>query len=1035
MKLLRISNLLILCLCLVGIAHGQETTGVIEGTVVDAQGARVAGATVLVEGNAFSRTISTDDNGYYKILQVPAGKYSITTSAPNFATERSEDVRVTLGRATTADIRLNAGDVSANVVITAADVAAIDTSSNRIQTNITTDIINATPKGTRMDSVLQLSGATRQEPLSRGYQVDGSSGAENTFVIDGSEVTNFRTGQLRDNNNLPFQFVQEVQVKSSGFDAEFGGATGGVINVVTKSGGNDFHGEFGMQFETSNLSARQNLTGKINNSDPQYQANPLIQGTSASVLSYINPPGDNFLNTYPSGTISGPILKNRLWFLVSASPQFYSSSRAFQFSNGQTVDYNRNLRNDYEFARLDSSITNNLRVSGTFTYSPQREHGQIPSYTTSAPPSNDFSQLGGRVAANNVTGSGVWTPTAKLVISARFGRNYLNEKDSSYGVPAGPRIRCLNGGSPAGVPATNPCASGFNSTSDITTTVKDISTRKTFDADAAYLVDSLLGRHNFKFGYQLNKLSNDVDQGYFGIGEVRLFWGQSDRGIGPGTCPSGPCQSYGYGYLQDFGTVGLASSTNTALYVQDSWQPTSRLTLNLGLRMENEDVPSFSENAQAIKFGWGSKLAPRLGFAYDVFGNGRMKVFASYGQFYDRFKYQLPRGSFGGDKLLRYFFPLADPNYTTYTRAYTLAHTLVGPLDFRVPSNDPSDNRVDPNLKPARQTEFTVGSEYGLTNNMVLSGRYTRKNLDRTIEDVGFIDAAGNENFFIANPGMGIVSQPFAPGLPASPLAERLYNAMELRLDRRFSNNYFFNVSYTFSRLTGNYSGLSSSDEPDALGVGRSSPNVNRFFDLPFLGFNTNGQPDNGLLATDRPHVVKVFGSYTLDWKNAFGHRLDGSGTNSTEFGASFIGMSGTPLSTRVQLYGAYTFLNTRGDLGRTPAFTQTDFQLTHTVKLGGDGRYALKFDLNLLNALNENNVLSVWTQVSPDSLTAGNFGISNANGLGELNTFRAVFNGGLTNQILAGLANGSVARDARFNQPLTRQIPRQVRFGFRFVF
>jgi len=1035
MNLFRISKVLILCLCLAGIAYGQETTGVIEGTVVDAQGARIAGASVLVEGNAFSRTVTTDPSGYYKIIQVPAGTYSITTSAPNFASERSENIKVTLGRATNADITLNAGEVSANVVITSADVAAIDTSSNRIQTNITTDIINATPKGTRVDSVLQLSGATRQEPLSRGYQVDGSSGAENTFVIDGSEVTNFRTGQLRDTNNLPFQFVQEVQVKSSGFDAEFGGATGGVINVVTKSGGNEFHGEFGMQFEASSLSARQTLTGKVNNSDPQYQANPLIQGTSAAVLSYINPPGDSFLNTYPSGTISGPIIKDRLWFLASAAPQFYSSNRDFLFPNGRSVHYRRNLRNDYEFARLDSSITDNLRLSGTFTYSPQREHGQIPSYTTAAPPSNDFSQLGGRVAANNVTAGGVWTPTSKLVISARFGRNYLNEKDSSYGVPVGPRIRCLNGGSPAGVPATNPCASGFNSTSDITKTSKDISIRKTLEADASYLVDSLAGRHNFKFGYQLNKLSNDVDQGYFGIGEVRLFWGQSDRGIGPGVCPSGPCTSYGYGYLQDFGTVGLASSTNTALYAQDSWQPTARLTLNLGLRLENEDVPSFSENGQAIKFGWGSKLAPRLGFAYDVLGNGRMKIFASYGQFYDRFKYQLPRGSFGGDKLLRYFFPLADPNYTTYTRAYSLAHTLVGPLDFRVPSNDPADNRVDPDLKPARQTEFTVGSEYGLSNDWVVSGRYTRKNLDRTIEDVGFIDGAGNENFFIANPGMGLVSQPFAPGLPASPLAKRLYNAMELRVDKRFSNSYFFNASYTYSRLTGNYSGLSSSDEPDALGIGRSSPNVNRFFDLPFLGFNTNGEPDNGVLATDRPHALKLFGSYTLDWKDFFGHQLDGSGSNSTEFGASFIGLSGTPLSTRVQLYGAYTFLNTRGDLGRTQAFTQTDFQLTHTLKLAGDGRYALKFDLNLLNAFNENNVLSVWTQVSPDSLTAANFGISNAGGLGELNTFRAVFNGGLTNQILQGLANHSIARDARFNEPLTRQIPRQIRFGFRFVF
>ncbi len=387
-----------------------------------------------------------------------------------------------------------------------------------------------------------------------------------------------------------------------------------------------------------------------------------------------------------------------------------------------------------------------------------------------------------------------------------------------------------------------------------------------------------------------------------------------------------------------------------------------------------------------------------------------------------------------GDRFLRYFFPLADPNYTTYTRAYALGHTLVGPLDFRVPSNDPADNRVDPDLKAARQTEFTVGAEFGLTNNLVLSGRYTRKNLDRTIEDVGFIDALGNENFFIANPGLGIVSQPFAPGLPASPLAKRLYNAMELRLDKRFSKNYFFNVSYTYSRLTGNYSGLSSSDEPDGLGVGRSSPNVNRFFDLPFLGFNTNGQPDNGVLATDRPHALKMFGSYTFDWKN-FLSRLDSKGANSTEIGASFIGLSGTPLSSRVQLYGAYTFLNTRGDLGRTPMFTQTDFQLTHTIKLAADGRFALKFDVNLLNAFNENNILSVFTQISPDSLTAGNFGISDATGLGELNTFRAVFAGGLTSQIQAGLANGSIARDARFNQPLTRQIPRQIRFGFRFVF
>ena len=112
------------------------------------------------------------------------------------------------------------------------------------------------PKGTGFASLLKTVPGTRPETRTGGYSVDGASGGENVFVIDGQEVTNYRTGTLNDTYNVPTQFVREVQVKSSGFDAEFGGATGGVISVVTKGGSNDLHGEFGIQFETPKLEWR-----------------------------------------------------------------------------------------------------------------------------------------------------------------------------------------------------------------------------------------------------------------------------------------------------------------------------------------------------------------------------------------------------------------------------------------------------------------------------------------------------------------------------------------------------------------------------------------------------------------------------------------------------------------------------------------------------------------------------------------------------------------------------------------------------------
>ncbi len=1046
----------------------QETTGTIDGTVSDSTGAVIPGATVKIQGKAFSRTVTANNEGFFRVLAVPPGDYTVTATANGFKSSDATRATVTLGEATPVNFSLSAAGATATVDVSGS-VAAIDTSSSRVQDNITEKRFEEIPKGENFTSVLQTASGVQNESKGAGIQIEGSSGAENTFIVDGQEVTNFRTGQLNSNNNLPFSLIQEVQIKKGGFEAEHGGATGGVITLVTKRGGNEFNGSVGTSFRTSKLEQPNALVDPrvsvttLSNTENANLPQHSILNPDPDTLTYFNAgrdfPGDDYNFFFPSVSIGGPIVKDKLWFFTAYNVQNLKIERTVDHPGGPTENYRRTERRDYGFARLDSQIGDNLNLNGSFTYNPIKVHGDLDAVTPLAggPASNGtltgaafLDNTGGRRSSTTYNFGGVWTNN-NWIISSRYGENALNERLGSYGIPTGiERVRCITGNTGvAGVSGAGTCSSGFSSVPTVFATNKDISRRKTFDADATVIINNFGGRHNLKFGYQLNRLSNDVDQGYVSTGEIRFFYGRSSRGFG--TVDGG----VGYVYLQNFGAFGATSSDNQALYVQDSWT-TGRLTINAGLRIEKEDVPSFSATGVPIVFGWGDKPAPRLGFAYDVLGNGKWKVYGGFGWFYDRFKYELPRGSFGGNTFTRHYVTIqgSNPDYTdpAYTKAGLIATATATQnggkpaiFDFRVPSNDPADNRVDPDLLAARQTGIDFGTEYELRDNWVIGGRYVHKHLDRTIEDVGIFDAQGNENFFIANPGLGVVANPFFPGYAATPLAERKYDGFEVSLNKRFSSNYFFNTSYTYSRLFGNYSGLASSDEN-----GRSSPNVNRFFDLPFLGFDADGNPDNGRLATDRPHIFKFNGGYTFDW--------NGSKTNSTDFKAFFIGQSGTPISTRVGFYGANTFLNGRGDLGRTETYTQTDFAATHKYKFGRDSKFTLAFDVDVLNLFGERNVVNRFATIFGSDLSSADVTAQLPNVTDELTFIGQIFNGGLASQIrnlnqlgdaanTAGQCNAATANmgmvdpncayktDARYNQPRQFQLPRSIRFGFRLIF
>jgi outer membrane receptor protein involved in Fe transport len=930
-----------------GLATAQERFGGLTGIVTDATGAVLPGATVTITSKTTgaARTLVTSSDGLYNAPDLDPGRYTMVVELSGFAKVSMEDVAVSLGKTLKVDAQLKVGDMTEVVQVQADARPAIDTRSTLVSHNVTAEEIDRMPKGRSFQSLAMTAPSVNSGEIEGGFQVNGASGAENAFTVDGVVTNSLINGSSR--QNTVFEYLQEVQVKTTGIAAEYGGALGGVISAVTKSGGNTFRGEGHYLYEGSGLSAGPVKRLVLNPSDDvtvTYE-----QDTKA-------PDHRNELG----GSLGGPIVKDKMFFFGSYSPRFNRRTNEYRFSNGTE---NGEIARKQTLTQLFGKVTyssSRITASGSALFTPTTSEGTLPAYngagenilTSSAAANSVNLQRGFEQTQTNTSGNVDIVLSNSSFLSARGGYFYDNYNDTGIPNTTNYTYQTSSVGL-AGVPPNLQGPIQTQNTPRALIVEQDETTRGFFNLDYNNAFHAG-GYHTLKAGFGFQNTVNDAQQAYPG-GYVDIFWDRSFSFQG-----STPARgTYGYYAVNNRGVQGRAGADILSLYVQDQWTLGDRLTLNVGLRAENETVPSFREGIDAMAFGWGDKIAPRLGAAYDVRGDGKFKVYGSWGRYYDWTKYELPRGSYGGDTWQIYYRALDTLDLASLNLSNMPGADLwVVPGSFR-DRRVPNFDSTDPDIKPMFQDSTSIGTEYQIGSDMVFGTHYVHNNLGRTIEDIGAVDASGNEAYIIGNPGEGLAEFQFPSG--ATPVGQplpkpkRQYDAIEFTLSKRFSNNYFWSASYVYSRLYGNYSGIAASEEistpttgvssataqQQAGSIARPGGNANRAWDIDELFWDAHGNLDVlGRLPTDRPNVVKLYGSYMAP----FG----------TQFGVNFYGGSGTPLSTYV-VTGNQTnvFVNGRGDMGRTDVLTRTDFLVSHELKLG-NGNKRLRLELNLLNAFNQ---------------------------------------------------------------------------------
>lgn len=846
--------------------HAQDYTNInASGRIVDTTDKPIAAATIVVtsESQGFSRSTTTDASGSFTISQIPAGLYAFEIRAEGYAPYREAGIRLAINNSAnvfklvpTAPAGSIAAEDNNDIVVTGTRTAVAD--FDRTTTGAVLEVADLAariPVSRDLASIIRLAPGTGSGDSFFGdaTAISGASVAENVFYVNGLNITDFRRGIS--SVAVPFEFYNTVEVKTGGFQAEFGRATGGVVNAITRSGSNTFHAGIVATYEPDRLrSTSPNTAAEDNDSDTRMIADASIYA-------------------------SGPVIKDRLFFYGLFNP------RLEEVGDGRLADrrYDQTRSSDPFFgAKLDAVIAEGHRAE--FTYF--RGSGTRTTKRYAFDPDNDergalSSTETRRFGGDNYVGRYTGQIADWLTFSAAYGVNRNREATGSTVADGLAQFGIFDNRNPGGDPNFSPLTLGNPTVDAFTSADKRIFYRA--DIDVRF---EALGSHHVRFGFDREDLSSVQSQAYTGGVAYEYFnSGASGNDFQP---------LLGMDYVTAHTKIaaGTFTARNQAFYVQDNWSLLNdRVTLQLGLR--NDRLTNYNGNKVAY-FDAKNQWAPRLGFTVDPFGDRRTKVYGSFGRYY------LP---VAGENSLLQTGGLLD--YTAYFSLLGLnadnSPVIGAPLSFGIATPCPDTGvsnctqfgdgtardlptAIAAGIKPQYLDEFIIGLEQRIGSRWRFGLNYTHRRLGRTVEDFA-IDAgvraycvrtgtdcgtayqSGFDQFVLGNPGAPttitlnqlidgdvtnrtITLTPADLGLPAP---RRTYDAVTLTIDRTFDERWSLSGSYTLAFSKGNTEGGVSSDfSQDVAGYTSA-------FDQPGLTDGTYGY-----LPGDRRHTFKVYGSYQV---------------------------------------------------------------------------------------------------------------------------------------------------------------------------